>query len=169
YVPADDFTDPAVQTIMGNLEASVILSRELAEKRIYPAIDPLRSTSLLIDAKYISSSHFQAVRGARKILERYNNLKTIIAILGVDELSEEDKVTVDKAKKLIKFFTQPFFTSQDYSGIKGAYVPLEDTVKGVRKILNGEFSQIPDDYFYMIGKIEEVEEKWRNDGSRPKS
>lgn len=161
YVPADDFTDPAVQTIMGNLDASVILSRELAEKRIYPAIDPLRSTSILVNARYIGNEHFETVRMARKTLERYDELKSIIAILGIDELSEEDRHIVEKANKIVKFFTQPFYTSQDYNGIKGAYVPLRDTVNGVKKILSGELNEIPDEYFYMVGKIEEVEAKWQ--------
>lgn len=160
YVPADDFTDPAVQTIMGNLEASVILSRELAEKHIYPAIDPLRSTSILLNPSYIGADHYKAVQGARKTLERYDELKNIIAILGIDELSENDKRVVQKANKITKFFTQPFYTSEDYNGIKGTYVSLVDTVKGVNKILSGELDKIPEDYFYMIGKIEEVEAKW---------
>lgn len=161
YVPADDFTDPAVQTIMGNLDASVILSRELAGKRIYPAIDPLRSTSILVSANHITKEHFEAVQAARKTLERYDELKSIIAILGIDELSEEDRRTVEKANKLTKFFTQPFYTSEDYSGIPGAYVPLADTVKGVQKILSGDFDKVPEDYFYMVGKIEDVEQKWQ--------
>ena len=168
YVPADDFSDPAVQTIMGNLEASVILSRELAERRIYPAIDPLRSTSVLINPEYIGKDHFNAVRDARKTLERYDELKTIIAILGIDELSENDKKIVGKANKLIKFFTQPFYSSQDYTGQAGVYVPLSDTVRGVTKILSGELDKLPDDYFYMIGKIDEAEEKWRTSNSTSK-
>jgi F-type H+/Na+-transporting ATPase subunit beta len=161
YVPADDFTDPAVQTIMSSLDASVILSRELAEKRIYPAIDPLHSTSILLDPAHISKDHFDMVRLARKTLERYDELKSIIAILGIDELSEDDRQIVGRANKLIKFFTQPFFTSEDYIGIPGIYVPLEETVKGVKKILSGELDKAPEDLFYMVGKIEEVEEKWQ--------
>lgn len=168
YVPADDFTDPAVQTIMGNLEASVILSRDLAEKRIYPAIDPLRSTSVLINEDYIGADHFKTVRAARKTLERYDELKTIIAILGIDELSEDDKKTVQKANKLIKFFTQPFYTSEDFSGIKGAYVPLKDTVSGVQRILSGEFDQVPEEHFYMIGNVDEAAEKWQQKNSQSK-
>lgn len=167
YVPADDFTDPAVQTIMGSLDASVILSRELAEKRIYPAIDPLRSTSILLNVTHIGKDHFQTVQLARKTLERYDELKSIIAILGIDELSEEDRHIVDKANKLVKFFTQPFFTSQDYNGQKGVYVPLSDTIAGVKRILSGELNKIPDSYFYMVGKIEEVEKKWQEKTSSP--
>jgi F-type H+/Na+-transporting ATPase subunit beta len=161
YVPADDFSDPAVQTIMGNLDASVILSRELAEKRIYPAIDPLRSTSILLDASYIGNDHYQTVQAARKTLERYDELKSIIAILGIDELSEDDRKIVEKAKKLTKFFTQPFYTSEDFSGIKGQYVALHDTIAGVKKILSGDLDKIPDNYFYMIGKVDEAEVKWQ--------
>jgi F-type H+-transporting ATPase subunit beta len=160
YVPADDFSDPAVQTIMGNLDASVILSRELAEKRIYPAIDPLRSTSILLDPGYIGRDHYQTVQAARKTLERYDELKSIIAILGIDELSEDDRKIVEKANKLTKFFTQPFFTSEDFSGIKGQYVPLQDTIAGVKKILSGGLDKVPDNFFYMIGKVEEAEQKW---------
>jgi F-type H+-transporting ATPase subunit beta len=161
YVPADDFSDPAVQTIMGNLDASVILSRDLAEKRIYPAIDPLRSTSILLNATYIGKDHYQTVQAARKTLERYDELKSIIAILGIDELSEEDRKTVEKANKLTKFFTQPFYTSEDFSGIKGQYVPLADTIAGVKKILSGELDKIPESYFYMIGKVSDAEQKWQ--------
>jgi len=161
YVPADDFTDPAVQTIMGTLDASVILSRELAEKRVYPAIDPLRSTSILLNASHIGNDHFQTVQAARKTLERYDELKSIIAILGIDELSEEDRRIVEKANKLSKFFTQPFYTSEDYNDLKGVYVPLGDTIAGVKKILSGELDKIPESYFYMVGKIDEVEKKWQ--------
>lgn len=161
YVPADDFSDPAVQTIMGNLDASVILSRDLAEKRIYPAIDPLRSTSILLSTAHISNDHYVAVQQARKTLERYDELKSLIAILGIDELSDEDRKIVNKANKLTKFFTQPFYTSEDYSGVKGVYVPLADTVRGVQKILSGELDKVPEDMFYMVGKIEDVEGKWQ--------
>lgn len=161
YVPADDFTDPAVQTIMGNLDSSVILSRELAEQRIYPAIDPLRSASVLLSAGHATPEHMQAVREARRILERHDELKSIIAILGIDELSEEDRQVVGRANRLIKFFTQPFYTSEAYNNTKGQHVPLVDTIKGVRKIIRGDVDKIPEEYFYLVGKIEEVEQKWQ--------
>lgn len=161
YVPADDFTDPAVETILGKLDASVILSRELVKKRIYPAIDPLRSASVLIDRNFISEEHYDMVQQARKTLERNNELKSIIAVLGKDELSGTDRLIVDRAEKLIKFMTQPFYSSERYTGIKGVYVKLEDTVKGVKKIITGELDKVPEEYFYNKGTIEEVEAAWQ--------
>lgn len=163
YVPADDFTDPAVETILSKLGASVILSRDLAKKRIYPAIDILRSTSVLIDRLYITDDHFEAVKSARKTLERNEELKSIIAVLGKDELSLEDRTAVERAEKLIKFFTQPFFTSERYTGMEGKYVKLEDTVRGVQKIISGELDGIPEEHFYMKGTIEEVEQAWQTE------
>lgn len=161
YVPADDFNDPAVETILSKLDASVIISRDLAKKRIYPAIDNLSSTSILIDRLHIGDNHFNAVRAARKILERNEELKSIISVLGKDELSEEDRTTVDRAGKLIKFFTQPFFSSEKYNGISGVYVPLEQTIIGAKKIVSGKLDEIPEDYFYLKGTIDEVEAEWQ--------
>jgi F-type H+-transporting ATPase subunit beta len=161
YVPADDFNDPAVETILSKLDASVILSRELAKKRIYPAIDNLRSTSILLDRIHIGDEHFEAVHAARKILQRNDELQSIISVLGKDELSEEDRLIVDRAGKLTQFFTQPFYSSENYTGVKGAYVPLADTVKGARKIINGDVDEIPEEYFYLKGTIEEVERAWQ--------
>lgn len=161
YVPADDFTDPAVETILAKLDASVILSRDLAKKRIYPAIDPLRSTSVLLDKVHVKPEHFEASQAARKILERNEELKSIISVLGKDELSVEDRLTVDRAAKLTKFFTQPFYSSEHYSGIKGVYVDINDTVKGVQKIVSGAVDKIPEEMFYMKGTIEEVEAAWQ--------
>ena len=161
YVPADDFSDPAVQTILGNLDASVVLTRDLAKKKIYPAMDPLKSTSIMISPDFLSKDHYSMVKLARKYLERYEDLKNIIAILGMDELSPQDRAIVGRSKKLIKFFSQPFYTSEEYSGKKGAYVSLEETVKSVRKILSGETDKIPEDYFYMVGTVEEVEAAWQ--------
>lgn len=160
YVPADDFNDPAVETILSKLDASVILSRDLAKKRIYPAIDTLRSTSILIDRLHVGDAHFEAVRSARQILQRSEELQSIISVLGKDELSPEDRVTVDRAGKLTKFFTQPFFSSENYTGIPGAYVPLKETVAGVQKIINGQLDDIPEDLFYLKGAISEVEAAW---------
>jgi F-type H+-transporting ATPase subunit beta len=160
YVPADDFSDPAVQTILGSLDASVLLSRELAKKKIYPAIDPLKSTSIML-GKHFSPDHYVAATRARQALERLNELRNIVAILGVDELTPEDRVTVNRARKLTQFFSQPFFTSEVFSGRKGVYVPLPRTVDGVSRILSGEVDEIPEDLFYMAGEIGEVEERWQ--------
>lgn len=161
YVPADDFNDPAVETILSKLDASVILSRDLAKKRIYPAIDALRSSSILIDRLHVGDAHFEAVREARKIMQRSEELQSIISVLGKDELSQEDRVMVDRAEKLTKFFTQPFFSSENYTGIKGVYVPLKETVRGVQKIVNGEVDDIPEDCFYLKGSIDDVEVAWQ--------
>ncbi len=160
YVPADDFTDPAVQTILGSLDASVLLSREMAKKKIYPAIDPLKSTSIMLGS-HLNPDHYVAATRARQALERLNELRNIVAILGVDELTPEDRVTVSRARKLTQFFSQPFFTSEVFSGRKGVYVPLEKTVAGVNKILSGELDEAPEDLFYMVGPIEDVEAAWQ--------
>lgn len=161
YVPADDFNDPAVETILSKLDSSVILSRDLVRKRIYPAIDPLRSTSILIDRILIGDEHFEAIRETRKILQRNEELQSIISVLGKDELSPADRDIVDRAGKIQKFFAQPFFSSENYTGIKGVYVPLKETVKGVRKIISGECDEIPEDMFYMKGTIDTIEEEWQ--------
>ena len=161
YVPADDFNDPAVETILSKLDASVILSRDLAQKRIYPAIDPLRSTSILVDKLHIGEEHLQAIRTSRQILQRNEELQSIISVLGKDELSEDDRLAVDRAGKLTKYFTQPFYSSEHYSGVPGVYVPLKDTVAGVKKIISGELDEIPEDYFYLKGKINDIEAEWQ--------
>lgn len=161
YVPADDFNDPAVETILSKLDSRVILSRDLVRKRIYPAIDPLRSTSILLDRTKVSDDHFDAVRDARKILQRNEDLRSIISVLGKDELTPEDRSIVDKAGKLQKFFTQPFFSSENYTGAKGEYVRLEDTIVGVKKIISGKCDDIPEDMFYMKGTVEGIEAEWQ--------
>ncbi len=162
YVPADDFNDPAVETIISKLDSSVILSRDLVRKRIYPAIDPLRSASVLLDKALIGEEHFNTVREARKILQRSEELQSIISVLGKDELSPDDRKVVDRADKLQKFFTQPFFTSENYTGKAGKYVSLKDTVNGAKKIIDGSCDKIPEQFFYLKGTIEEVEEAWQN-------
>src|SRR5690606_22057623 len=161
YVPADDFTDPAVQTILASLDASVLLSREMSKKKIYPAIDPLQSSSVILGSSSLNSNHHVVATRARQALERLNELRNIVAILGVDELTPEDRVTVSRARKLTQFFSQPFFTSEVFSGRKGVYVPLEKTIAGVSKILSGELDEVPEELFYMVGPIEEVEEAWQ--------
>lgn len=166
YVPADDFNDPAVETILSKLDASVILSRDLAQRRIYPAIDPLRSTSILIDKLHIGEDHLKAIRTSRQILQRNEELQSIISVLGKDELSHEDRLTVDRAGKLTKFFTQPFYSSENYSGVPGVYVPLKDTITGVKKIISGEVDEIPEDYFYLKGTMDDIEAAWQETKER---
>ncbi len=161
YVPADDFNDPAIETILSKLDASVILSRDLAKKRIYPAINNLRSTSVLIDRLLIGDDHYDAVRAAKKILERNEELQSIISVLGKDELSPDDRLTVDRADKLTYFFTQPFFSSEKFSGVKGAYVPLKDTIIGAKKIISGAVDEIPVDMFYNKSTMAQIEEEWQ--------
>lgn len=160
YVPADDFNDPAVETILSKLDSNVILSRDLVRKRIYPAIDPLRSTSILIDRIHVGDGHFETVHDARKILQRNEDLQSIISVLGKDELSPEDRSIVDRAGKLQMFFTQPFYSSENYTGIPGAYVSLIETVKGAEKIIRGDVDHIPEEMFYLKSTIESVEEAW---------
>lgn len=167
YVPADDFTDPAVEAILSKLDASVILSRDLARMRIYPAIDPLRSSSVLVSRKHLSDQHFETIQLARQTLERNEELKSIISVLGKDELSQEDRLAVDRAEKLVKFLTQPFYSSENYTGTKGVFVPIEDTVRGVRKIMTGAVDEIPPEYFYMKGTIDDVETAWRQKTNSP--
>lgn len=160
YVPADDFNDPAVETILRKLESNVILSRDLVRRRIYPAVDPLRSSSVLIDRLLIGDDHFNGIHKARKILQRNEELQGIISVLGKDELSPNDRLVVDRAGKLQKFFTQPFFSSEAYTGVKGQYVPLRDTVAGVLKIVNGECDEIPEEAFYLKGSLESIISEW---------
>jgi F-type H+/Na+-transporting ATPase subunit beta len=159
YVPADDFTDPAVQEIMGHLDSVVMLSRDLADKKIYPAVDALKSHSVIVNTNYISKRHFKAVEEAKAVLERYDELSKIIAILGVDELSPEDQTAVRRAQKIIKYFSQPFYISQSYTGIPGVFTPLEETIDGVEQILKGELDDIPQDKFYMAKDIDEIKER----------
>lgn len=160
YVPADDFSDPAVQAVMNHLDSSVVLSRKIAKERIYPAIDPLLSNSVIISPEFIEMQHYVIVKSAYKVLEKYDSLQNIIAILGVEELSEQDRLLVSRAKKMIKFMSQPFHTSEAFTGMKGVFVDLKDTVSGVEKILSGELDEISEESFYMAGNIDEVKAKW---------
>lgn len=159
FVPADDITDPAPATTFSHLDATTVLSRQIAELGIYPAVDPLESTSRILDPMFIGFEHYQTARQVQKILQRYKDLRDIIAILGMEELSEEDKLTVMRARKLQKFLSQPFFVAEAFTGTKGAYVRLEDTIKGFKKIISGELDDIPESNFYMAGTIDEVIEK----------
>ncbi len=158
YVPADDYTDPGVATTFSHLDATTNLSRQIAELGIYPAVDPLASTSRILDARIIGDEHYNVARSVKEILQRYKDLQDIIAILGIDELSEDDKVTVTRARKIQRFFSQPFHVAEQFTGRPGRYVQLEDTVKGFSRLVGGELDHIPEQAFYMAGGIDEVEQ-----------
>ena len=159
YVPADDFTDPAPATTFAHLDANVNLARALTEIGIYPAVDPLDSTSQLIDPRVISDEHYAVARDVRRILQRYKDLQDIIAILGMEELSDEDKVTVNRARRMQRFLSQPFFVAENFTGMQGRYVTLDDTIRGFQEIINGEHDDLPEQAFLMVGSIEEAREK----------
>jgi F-type H+/Na+-transporting ATPase subunit beta len=159
YVPADDLTDPAPAAVFAHLDAKIVLSRQIAELGIYPAVDPLDSTSRIMDPRVIGDQHYDTAFAAQKVLQRYKDLRDIISILGIDELSDEDKLIVSRARKLQRFFSQPFFVAEAFTGIKGKYVKLEDTIKGVKMIIEGELDKFPEQAFYMVGPIEEAIEK----------
>jgi F-type H+-transporting ATPase subunit beta len=159
YVPADDYTDPGVATTFSHLDATTNLSRQIAELGIYPAVDPLASTSRILDPRIIGEEHYRVARSVKEILQRYKDLQDIIAILGIDELSEEDKVTVSRARKIQRFFSQPFFVAEQFTGREGKYVTLKESVEGFQRIVAGEMDDIPEQAFYMAGGIEEVNER----------
>lgn len=159
YVPADDLTDPSPATTFAHLDATVVLSRQIAEQGIYPAIDPLDSTSRQLDPLVVGEEHYQVARSVQKILQRYKELKDIIAILGMDELSEDDKLIVMRARKIQRFLSQPFFVAEVFTGTPGRYVPLKETVRGFKGIVEGEYDHLPEQAFYMVGSIEEAVEK----------
>ncbi|MCL4478913.1 MAG: F0F1 ATP synthase subunit beta [Deltaproteobacteria bacterium] len=159
YVPADDLTDPAPATTFAHLDATTVLSRQIAELGIYPAVDPLDSTSRILDPLVIGQEHYKVARDVQKVLQRYKELLDIIAILGMEELSAEDKLTVSRARKIQRFLSQPFFVAEQFTGTPGKYVKLEDTIKGFREIIEGKHDAVPEQAFYMAGTIEEVVEK----------
>lgn len=159
YVPADDLTDPSPATTFAHLDATVVLSRQIAELGIYPAIDPLDSTSRQLDPLVVGNEHYEVARGVQGTLQRYKELKDIIAILGMDELSEEDKLTVSRARKIQRFLSQPFFVAEVFTGSPGKYVSLKDTIAGFKGILEGEYDTLPEQAFYMVGSIDEAVEK----------
>jgi F-type H+-transporting ATPase subunit beta len=159
YVPADDLTDPSPATTFAHLDATVVLSRSIAELGIYPAIDPLDSTSRQLDPLVVGQEHYEVARGVQSVLQRYKELKDIIAILGMDELSEEDKQTVARARKIQRFLSQPFFVAEVFTGSPGKYVPLKDTISGFKAILAGDYDDLPEQVFYMVGSIDEAVEK----------
>src|SRR5712691_9928969 len=159
YVPADDLTDPAPATAFAHLDATTVLSRQIAELGIYPAVDPLDSTSRILDPQIVGEEHYNVARGVQAILQRYKDLQDIIAILGMDELSEDDKLTVARARKIQKFLSQPFNVAEAFTGTKGKYVKLTDTVRGFKEVIEGKHDDLPEQAFYMVGGIEEVLEK----------
>jgi F-type H+-transporting ATPase subunit beta len=159
YVPADDYTDPAPATTFAHLDATTNLERRIVELGIYPAVDPLASSSRILDPRVIGEDHYTVAREVKRILQRYKDLQDIIAILGIDELSEEDKLTVSRARKIQKFLSQPFFVAEQFTGIPGKYLPVKESIEGFQGICQGEYDQIPEQAFYMVGGIEEVLEK----------
>ena len=158
YVPADDLTDPAPAATFAHLDATTVLSRQIAELGIYPAVDPLDSTSRILDPHVIGEDHYEVARGVQAILQKYNELQDIIAILGMEELSDEDKLTVARARKIQRFLSQPFFVAEQFTGTPGKYVPLKETIRGFKEILAGKYDDLPESAFYMIGSIDEVVE-----------
>ena len=159
YVPADDYTDPAPATAFTHLDATTNLSRQIVELGIYPAVDPLASTSRILDPRIIGEEHYQTARAVKQILQKYKDLQDIIAILGIDELSDDDKLTVSRARKIQRFLSQPFFVASQFTGLEGKYVPLAETVRGFREIVEGKHDDHPEQAFYMVGTIDEVAEK----------
>jgi len=159
YVPADDYTDPAPATAFSHLDATTNLSRAIVELGIYPAVDPLASTSRILDPRVIGDDHYQTARAVKQVLQRYKDLQDIIAILGIDELSEDDKLTVARARRLQRFLSQPFFVGEQFTGTPGSYVPIADTIRGFKEILEGKHDDLPEQAFFMVGGIEEAVEK----------
>jgi F-type H+-transporting ATPase subunit beta len=159
YVPADDLTDPAPATTFAHLDATTVLSRQIAELGIYPAVDPLDSTSRILDPEVVGMEHYQVARGVQEVLQRYKDLQDIIAILGIDELSDEDKLIVSRARKMQRFLSQPFSVASQFTGMEGKYVPIKETVRGFKEILEGKHDDIPEQAFFMVGTIDEVLEK----------
>jgi F-type H+-transporting ATPase subunit beta len=159
YVPADDLTDPAPATAFAHLDATTVLNRAISEKGIYPAVDPLDSTSRILDPQVVGQEHYNVARAVQGILQRYKELQDIIAILGMDELSDEDKLAVARARKIERFLSQPFFVAAKFTGAEGKYVDLKDTVRGFKEIVEGKHDALPEAAFYMVGTIEEAIEK----------
>ncbi|MEA3355676.1 MAG: F0F1 ATP synthase subunit beta [Patescibacteria group bacterium] len=163
YVPADDYTDPAPVTTFAHLDSSLSLERSLSEQGLYPAVDPLTSSSKILAPGIVSDQHYQTTRAVQKVLQRYKDLQDIIAILGIDELSDEDKLIVSRARKIQRFLTQPFFVAEQFTGRAGRYVPIEETIKGFKQIVEGKLDQIPEQAFFMVGTIDEVIETAKNE------
>jgi F-type H+-transporting ATPase subunit beta len=159
YVPADDYTDPGIVTTFGHLDSVIALERSIAEQGLYPAVDPLSSTSRILDPQVVGEEHYRVARAVQVVLQRYRDLQDIIAILGVEELSDEDRVTVSRARKLQRFLSQPMFVAEAFTGQEGRYVSIKDTIRGFSEILEGQHDDLPEQAFYMVGTIEEAREK----------
>ena len=167
YVPADDLTDPAPATTFAHLDATTVLSRAITELGIYPAVDPLESTSRILDPLIVGEEHYNVARNVQEVLQKYKDLQDIIAILGMDELSEEDKLTVARARKIQRFLSQPFSVAEQFTGTPGKYIPLKETIRGFKEILEGKHDQIPENMFLFAGTIDEVVERYESrHGSR---
>ena len=160
YVPADDLTDPAPATTFAHLDATTVLSRAISEQGIYPAVDPLESTSRILDPRIVGEEHYRTARGVQEILQTYKELQDIIAILGMDELSEDDKIIVARARKIQRFLSQPFFVAEQFTGLVGKYVPLTETIRGFKEILAGKYDEVPEGMFLNAGTIDEVMERF---------
>jgi F-type H+-transporting ATPase subunit beta len=161
YVPADDYTDPAPATTFAHLDATTNLSRAISELGIYPAVDPLASTSRILDPRIIGEEHYNVARAVKQVLQRYKDLQDIIAILGIDELSEDDKLAVSRARKIQRFLSQPFFVAQQFTGLEGKYVPVADTIRGFKEIVEGKHDELSEQDFYLVGGIEEAVAKFQ--------
>jgi F-type H+/Na+-transporting ATPase subunit beta len=159
YVPADDLTDPAPATTFAHLDATTVLSRQIAELGIYPAVDPLDSTSRILDPRILGDEHYETARGVQRVLQRYKELQDIIAILGMEELSEVDRIAVARARKIQRFLSQPFHVAEQFTGTPGKYVPVKETIAGFKELISGSLDHIPEQAFYMVGSLAEVEEK----------
>ncbi len=166
YVPADDLTDPAPASVFAHLDSTTVLSRQRAEQGLYPAVDPLDSTSSILDPRIVGQDHYDTAREVQEILQRYEDLQDIIAILGMEELSEEDRVVVNRARRIERFLSQPFFVAEQFTNVPGEYVPIEETIRGCREIIDGKHDDLPEEAFYMVGTIEDVQEKAKEVGSR---
>ncbi len=162
YVPADDITDPAPATTFAHLDATIVLSRQIAELGLYPAVDPLDSNSKILDPKIVGDEHYKVARQVQKVLQRYKDLQDIIAILGIEELSEEDRIVVQRARRIQRFLSQPFFVAEHFTGAKGQYVPLTETIRGFKEILEGRYDDLPEQAFLMVGSIDQAVEKAKN-------
>ncbi|MBI3742131.1 MAG: F0F1 ATP synthase subunit beta, partial [Chloroflexi bacterium] len=168
YVPADDYTDPAPVATFAHLDATISLERAIFEKAIFPAVDPLTSTSRILDPLVVGKEHYDVARDVQRVLQRYKDLQDLIAILGVEELSEDDRLTVTRARKIEKFLSQPMRVAEVFTGISGVYVPIKETVRGFKMILNGELDEIPETYFYMKGSIDGVIEAYQKEKEKEK-
>ena len=165
YVPADDLTDPAPATTFAHLDATTVLSRKISEQGIYPAVDPLESTSRILEPDVVGTRHYKVARGAQELLQRYRELQDIIAILGMEELSPEDRKTVDRARRMQQYFSQPLFVAETFTGLEGRYVTIQDTINGFEALLGGELDQYPESAFSMVGTVDEIREKARAQGA----